>query len=230
MATIKKGTAGVIKSISDLNTVVEKKSKSGTVYRGQKSAQYKLVPKIGRYESLKTLANLEKEERYMLNLFKRYSVPYLSFQPKNDFEWLALAQHHGLPTRLLDWTRNPLVAVFFAIEEDFDGDSALFLYTNSSHMVISDQKSPFALNTEVGKYVPDNFTDRIIAQNGLFTVHKDPLKEFDDSKNLEKYIIPSDYRKGLKRSLYKFGVHRASLFPDLDGLSKYIEYLRTDNH
>jgi type I restriction enzyme M protein len=50
----------------------------------------------------------------MLEKFKREAIPYLTIKPNDDWDWLALAQHHGLPTRLLDWTQNPLVAVGIA--------------------------------------------------------------------------------------------------------------------
>lgn len=61
----------------------------------------------------------------MLDLFKKQAVPYLDQRPDNDWDWMAIAQINGGPTRLLDWTRSPLVAAFFALEEEFEGDSAI---------------------------------------------------------------------------------------------------------
>lgn len=216
-----------INSFNDLHNIAMTYSKSGTVFRGHKKSEYQLIPKIARYKKFQKIETLLKEEKYMLNLFKRYSIPYLDYKPKNDFEWLASAQHHGLPTRLLDWTRNPLVAAFFAVEENHDGDSSFYIYTNSSHLKINDELNPLNLKKSVIKYIPDHFNDRIVAQSGLFTIHKNPLEEFND-KNLKKIIISNACRKDLKKTLYRYGIHRGSLFPGLDGLSKHIEYLRTE--
>jgi hypothetical protein len=56
-------------------------------------------------------------EAHVLRNFIRYSRPYLALPPTNDWEFLVTAQHHGVPTRLLDWTYSPLVAAFFATRD-----------------------------------------------------------------------------------------------------------------
>jgi restriction endonuclease Mrr len=85
---------------------------------------------------------------------------------------------------------------------------------------------PFARGT-VGRFIPRHVTRRITAQTGLFTIHPEPHVAFQDSE-IDRLIIKATYRKALKSTLFRYGIHRASLFPDLDGLSRHIEWMRTE--
>ncbi len=216
-----------IESFAKFHEAIEAFGKRTVIYRGLRKESYLLVPKVGRNPNLswRELWNTEKES---LRLFRERAVPFLDFKPASDWEWLAIAQHHGLPTRLMDWTRNPLVAAYFAVENEYDGDSVVYAYEKSGWVDTDTISDLFDLDV-VARFIPSHITPRIAAQAGLFTVHPKPQLPFS-SDNITKLVIKQTFRKELKFILYRYGIHRASLFPGLDGLAKHIEWLRTDEY
>jgi hypothetical protein len=82
------------------------------LYRGQSDSSWELSPKIDRpvfrrYRDFKSITR-EKQEILLLDVFMSFARSHLSILPQNRWEWLALAQHHGLATRLLDWSAKAL--------------------------------------------------------------------------------------------------------------------------
>jgi hypothetical protein len=190
------------------------------LFRGHSDPTWILRPKTGREE----FAGSADERTF--RAWKRRAAEFISLPFSDDWGWLAIAQHHGLATRLLDWTFNPLAATFFAVENFKDCDATIFAY-KCSHLIRPEKISPFNI-VGVVKFKPTGVAPRIIRQGGIFTVHgqpERPLEEVMDSTDeLEKIVIPSAYRKELSFELSHYGVNRATLFPDLDGLSAHLNW------
>ena len=124
MAAINIREDRTINCFEELATLVQPFRKDGNwIFRGVRQSNYELIPKIGRPGSRKALrggAELgydRNAEETMNRHFMRTAGPYVKHVPSTRLEWLALAQHHGMFTRLLDWSESLLVAAYFAVED-----------------------------------------------------------------------------------------------------------------
>lgn len=201
------------------------------IFRGVRKQSYKLVPSIGRFKTEKGEEYTVHKEELLLKLFKQKAYPFIKEHIHNKLELLSIAQHHGVPTRLLDWTRNPLVAVYFAVKDEFEKnepeeDSRIYIFKPPVKTDLDSDFDPFKIKT-IRRYIPKYLNPRITAQSGLFTVHPNPLEPYE-SKHISKVAISFGLRREIKKRLNRFGMHEAYLFPDLDGIAKHIKWLRTN--
>jgi hypothetical protein len=212
----------LVKSFSELHDTLNRYlHDSKWIFRGHSNPEWLLVPKIGR------ASFWGQHEKGSFEGWKRRAVEYVSVHPDNDWGWLAIAQHHGLATRLLDWTFNPLAAAFFAVWEHEDNPAVLFAF-RPTKVVTTEKVHPLDFS-KVALFKPIGVVPRITRQGGLFTVHGEPNVPLEDSLDnkdeLEKIVIAQEYRDQLVFELSYYGINRATLFPDLDGLSTHLNWI-----
>lgn len=210
-------------------------------FRGQIDANWRLEPGLARNRGW-----LENETD-MLKRFQQMSASRLRERPTSEWEWLCLAQHHGLPTRLLDWSENPLIGLYFAVERDSSDptsgptDGCLFAisptglnqetYGQSTGTlllgrdeVLNDylpSRTPTQKRGSLAVIAPQGF-DRIVAQSGVFTLtHRldlQDLRVLGDSI-LETWMIPSSAKERLRNELDLLNVNASTVYPDLSHIS-----------
>jgi hypothetical protein len=211
-----------VSSFHELHSVLEQyRAVKAWVFRGHADANWSLLSKAGRGPY-----NIVSDEKVFAS-WKRRAVEYVPHTPTSDWDWLAIAQHHGLATRLLDWTKNPLVAAYFAVREQRPGDAVIFAASFKKQVDSKVKDNPMAYKG-VALFYPTGVVPRITRQGGLFSVHGTPTAQLETGSrhltDLHRIVIAEQYRQTLLSELSFYGVNSVNLFPDLDGLSAFLNW------
>ncbi len=228
-------------------------------YRGQSDASWGLVPSLVR--KCQRFGVDEKQalrlEEFALTEFRSQAhlhVPPNIFATTTDtVSWWTLMQHHGAPTRLLDWCASPYVAAYFAVVGHPDSPGALWWVHTGTVRSAMDEKYEGTDWPKTESVVQDRFlragappvllfvdrknkTDRMVAQQGLFSISRQVLGDHgslirectpEDSPKVlfQKIGIPAAQKSTFLRKLRHLNITASSLFPGLDGLARSVDEL-----
>lgn len=215
-----------LREFIDWTESVQMKSKV-TIFRGQ-AIQGNLLPSIARKVPTYDSTQLE---RTMLDQFKLKGASMLTNVEQSSLGLMVIAQHYGLKTRLLDWTSNPLAALYFACSDPLPGDTFVYAF-GVDDFITQDafSKDPFAA-AKTRVFQPPYNNPRITAQHGWFTLHRyaDKNKKFvalEKNKEAKKLLTELQISEGdrlpILQSLANHGVGSHTVFPDLAGLSQHL--------
>lgn len=238
-----------IKSVNDLLNELSSQNVSGKElwYRGHQKMAWLLLPSVFRSE------DYTRNETSMLARFKQEAATAGIKYQLDEWGWIAFAQHFSLPTRLLDWSLNPLVALYFACEpnpqdphDEFNGEFFVLDPMKLNKDAGDQAGNPRLLvesDEELRKYLPGKDGDhshkpravlapllfeRIRAQTGTFTIMQSPSateESFDlrDNRALHRWTIPGGSKLELREELRTLGFNEASIYRDLDRIAQHIK-------
>ena len=207
---------------------------------GLKSSIYRIIDKVEKSE--------EKAREYEVGSIEKFFSEYILYQNENDSQAFFLSnsansnpevkhlvymQHHASPTRLLDWTESPYVALYFAVIDNLNCDGAIFLVNTD---II--QRTNNILCESAQKNYPyiECFSDwvktkRLAIQQGWFTIsnrilvdHQTALiNQSRNTKDFCKISISKDFKREALYRLHLMNISAKTLFPGLDGLGAWIK-------
>lgn len=239
----------VEKSISSFDNFVEEVGRADfhqtsgesflLLFRGQEVDE-SLLPRIGRPGYFSD--DIAKREKSLMSEFERLAYPHLERSLlRNKWDTLALAQHHTLPTRLLDWTENPLTALWFAFiaekKKSISTPRVVWAFSIAEDEIVSpSEDTPYNIG-RTKAFRPNHITRTITAQSGWFTVHAltKPKKRFVPLERntaykgrLTKFTFEDSLRTKILKRLDRMGINSATVFPDLYGIGRFLQWKTFD--
>jgi hypothetical protein len=234
-----------IHSISDLLAGLAAKANPGKPlwFRGHSQKDWPLLPGLARKKKT------AQAESTLIKGFRQNAVGLLPSVPRTEWDWLFFMQHYRLPTRLLDWTESPLVALFFVVEERPKEDGAIWcldpvaLNKNANVSFSFGVEIPaFDYDEILDNYLPSRIASettsdlspiagiacrnspRITAQLGTFTItHRNhtPIEAVGDASHVWRQIVPAADKANIRRELQLLRISRLTLFPELDQVAAH---------
>lgn len=215
-------------------------------FRGQSDAAYPLTPSALRYgsEGARTKALRSVDD------FKRLAVTRLPQPPAFDeqLQWIQLARHYGLPTRLLDWTLNAAIGLYFASSRA-EKDGLVFVLDPIDMNLAADSNEPRVFDAQrdrgiIGPYLeltgrivkggsptiainPVLNSERLILQKGTFTLHGAGEAAISNRQVPSLLALPilKEDKSVLRRELSIVGVDEMSIFPEPEHICAHIKQL-----
>jgi hypothetical protein len=206
---------------------------AATMFRGQGNIAWPLLPSIARFaSSLDGYDCISDLEEHLLERFRQFGVPFQDFRKLPIIEQLVHAQHYGLPTRLLDWSTNPLKALFFAIEESSLDQVDGAVYITHPNFWVEGTTHILEVKAFLACF-PEVLHERIAAQDACLIVF--PLSKADMSVPelssssfpdaldfLHQIVIPASAKRDLRKQLSVLGISHRSVYPGLEGTTRWI--------
>ena len=212
-----------VKSFPELHDALDNHRRdAGWIYRGHADPDWELVPRAGRPPFA------GRADEVFFRRWRAEAVQEETAALDDDWNWLALAQHHGFATRLLDWTMKPLAAAWFAVVEPGDGDSVIHCFKTGNILRDSKSQTPFE-RQGITQFIPNRVSPRVSRQIGVFTHHGPPTLSLDKGMTpldrLDLIVIDRGYRSELLFELNQYGINAQTLFPNLVGLSRHFNWI-----
>lgn len=200
------------------------------VYRGMSNIDFPLIPRLGRADTAELARSFGNDlfelEKTVVGQFKAGSIPYLDSTPSNEWEWLCVMQHHGSPTRLLDWTLSPLAAAFFALRHvgsQRQPNTTAVVYglkAPNDLLSIGSGINPWQ-HDRVEFFPAPHISRRVTAQQSYFSFHPNPRLPFN-TDDLIQIAIPVPAQARIAYLVSRLGFRETTMFPGLDSINDAI--------